>query len=397
MTGTAAEAAGRHAVVVGAGIGGLAAAVGLHRAGWSVGVLERAPEVRPVGAGIALAPNGLRALDVLGLGDAVRRLASPQGAGGFREPGGRWLLRQDLGAVTAVLGDTFVVLRRADLVALLLGALPAGTVRTGVEVLAADPGDARRPATVTTADGRAQADLVVAADGLRSRLRGALFPGHPGTRPAGYVAWRLLPRVAPDVARLGQFETWGRGRRFSALAMAGGEVYCWATVSAPPGRPVADDRAELLRLFGGWHDPVAALVRATPAEAVLRHDVHELARPLPALRAGRVAFVGDAGHALTPDLGQGGGLALEDAAVLALRVGAAEDLDAALATWSAERLPRVTAIATRSRRLARVGQLSAPPLVALRALGLRTAGLVPAALTARALTPVVGWRPPVVG
>ncbi|WNB85652.1 FAD-dependent monooxygenase [Cellulomonas sp. ATA003] len=294
--------------------------------------------------------------------------------------------------MVAALGESFVVLRRSVLVDLLVAALPPGTVRLGTPVRAVQAGERGRRAVVTVDDGALEADLVVAADGARSSLRGQLFPGHRGVRYAGYVAWRLMPAPGPAVP-VDQFETWGRGRRFSALPMAGGEVYCWATVTLPPGRAVDDDRAELLSRFGGWHEPIPALIAATPDDRILRHDVVELAAPLPALHAGRVALVGDAGHALTPDLGQGGCLALEDAVTLALLTDRHATVDAALARYTAVRLPRVTRIAARSRGLARVGQAAGPRTTRLRDLAIRAAGVLPPSVASRGLTSVVGWRP----
>src|SRR4051794_27146624 len=128
------------AVVVGAGIGGLATAVALHRRGWTVTVLERAPSLEPAGAGIALAPNALRALGALGLGDAVRGLASLQGTVGLRRPDGAWLVRADASAAADRFGESTVVLHRADLVDLLVGALPAGAIRAGTEAVLVAPG-----------------------------------------------------------------------------------------------------------------------------------------------------------------------------------------------------------------------------------------------------------------
>ncbi|WP_234104911.1 FAD-dependent oxidoreductase, partial [Streptomyces venezuelae] len=171
-----------HAVVVGAGIGGLTAAVALHRSGRRVTVLERAADLAPVGAGIALAPNAQRALDVIGLGDRVRDLAAWQGDGGMRTPGGRWLARTDAGAAAARFGGPLVLLHRATLVEILTSALPEGTVRTGAAATLVDPGDDHRPARLGTPDGEIEAELVVAADGVRSATRHALFPGHPGPR-----------------------------------------------------------------------------------------------------------------------------------------------------------------------------------------------------------------------
>lgn len=384
-----------HAVVVGAGLGGLATAVALHASGWSVEVLEQSSHVSVIGAGIAIAPNALRALDVLGVGDDVRARAAVQGAGGYRTPRGRWLIRTDLSTVAERLGDTFVVLRRRDLVDLLLARLPERTVRFGAVATDVDPGGDGRPAVVLAEDGRrVEADLVVGADGVSSRLRAILFPGHPGLRYAGYTAWRLLPEEAPQDVAGTPFETWGRGQRFSALPMDGGAVYCWATATAPPRERADDERADLLSRFGDWHQPVPDLIRATPATSVLRHDVVELARPLRRLGRGRAVLVGDAAHAMTPDLGQGGCTAIEDAVVLAHSLTAEADVPAAITAYGTARLPRTTAIARRSRQLSRIGQARNPWVVAARTAALGAAGLLPPGLLLGSMAPVVGWMPP---
>ncbi|MET9112246.1 FAD-dependent oxidoreductase, partial [Streptomyces zhihengii] len=139
MSGSSAAA---RAVVVGSGIGGLTAAVALHQRGWEVTVLERAPSLAPVGAGIALAPNSQRALDVIGLGEEIRSLAAWQGAGGMRTPAGRWLSRTDATAAAERFGGPLVLLHRATLVERLAARLPGGAVRTGCPAGLADPGTA---------------------------------------------------------------------------------------------------------------------------------------------------------------------------------------------------------------------------------------------------------------
>ncbi|WP_256862143.1 FAD-dependent oxidoreductase [Microbispora sp. GKU 823] len=115
-----------HAVVIGAGIGGLTAALALARKDWSVTVLEQAASIEPVGAGLAVAPNALRALDVIGVGDEVRRLAAIQGQSGIRTPDGRWLSRTTAEAGAARYGDPIVLLARSALVGILAGRLPQG-------------------------------------------------------------------------------------------------------------------------------------------------------------------------------------------------------------------------------------------------------------------------------
>ena len=160
-------------------------------------VLERARALEPVGAGLGLAPNALHALDAIGLGDDVRRFSAVQGHGGIRTPGGRWLVRTDLSALAARFGDPQRMALRSDLVGLLAGRLPDGALRTGVTVTGVDPGDAARPARVSTSAGELTAGLVVAADGIGSAIRAALFPDHPGPRHSGFTAWRF---VAPAPA-----------------------------------------------------------------------------------------------------------------------------------------------------------------------------------------------------
>jgi len=436
------------AIVAGAGIGGLAAAVALHRRGWDVTVYERAAGLEPVGAGITLAPNALRALDTLGLGDRARSLAVVQGSGGIRRPDGRWLMRTDLGAIAERFGDPLVVAHRAELIAALAAELPAGAVRTGMTVRGVDPGDAERPARVSiaptdgaptdnladsladsltvdrsaglTADHTADlaadhtADLVIAADGVRSAIRTALFPAHPGPRYAGFTTWRaVLPEPR---TRYSPGETWGRGTVFGVLPLSkghdsAGRVYCYASANATEGVVYADERAALLDTFGHWHSPIPELLASAAPGAVLHNDVYWIADPPPAYHVGRVALLGDAAHAMTPNLGQGGCQALEDAVTLAYHVngGASRSADgsgveaptaltatvpAALAAYTADRRPRTTEVVRRSRAAGRPQEWSSPFAVVLRDQGIRLASRLGPGLMLRQLAPVLTWTPP---
>ncbi|WP_327160856.1 FAD-dependent monooxygenase [Streptomyces zaomyceticus] len=393
------------AVVVGAGIGGLTAAVALHRKGWRVTVLERAADLAPVGAGIGLAPNSQRALDVIGLGNRVRDLAAWQGDGGMRTPDGRWLARTDAKAAAARFGGPLVLLHRATLVEILASALPDGAVRTGAAATLLDPGDDRHPARLATPEGEVEAALVVAADGIRSATRHSLFPEHPGLRYAGCTTWRL---VVPAPERpFAPHETWGAGRLWGTQPLKDGRIYAYAMATAPAGgRAPDDERAELLRLFGDWHHPVPEILAAVDPDQVLRHDVHHLPDPLPAFHRGRVALLGDAAHAMMPSLGQGGNQAIEDAVVLAHHAGPAPAAhptraapgflpSRALAAYTGDRLPRTTAIVRKAARTGALTMLAARPAVALRSTLVGAVSRFGPGLVLRGFDGIADWHPPV--
>ncbi|MEU7055815.1 FAD-dependent monooxygenase [Streptomyces sp. NPDC046197] len=374
------------AVVIGGGIGGLTAAVALHLSGREVIVLEQARSLEPVGAGISLSPNALRALDVIGVGDQIRDLAAWQGDGGLRTPGGRRLTRTSAAAATERFGGPLVLLHRARLIRSLAALLPPEAVRTTCAAHLADAGDARRPARVTTPDGELEADLVVAADGIHSAARRALFPDHPGPVYSGFTTWRLVIPV-PGVT-FASHETWGRGSLWGTHPLKDGRVYAYAAAMTPAGGHAADDeKAELLRRFGDWHDPIPAVIGAARPEDVLRHDVHHIAEPLPAFHRGRVALLGDAAHAMPPTLGQGGNQAIEDAVVLAHHA-------ADLAAYTAARLPRTTAVARQAVTAARLNMLPGRAGTAVRNTAIAALSKARPALLLRSFDGIADWRPP---
>ncbi|MFE1884627.1 FAD-dependent monooxygenase [Streptomyces diastatochromogenes] len=374
------------AIVIGGGIGGLTAAAALHRRGWEVTVLERARSLEPVGAAISLAPNALRALDVIGIGDEIRDLANWQGDGGLRTPGGRWLSRSSAEAAAARFGDPLILLPRTTLVARLAALLPPGTVRTAATATLADPGDTARPARVSAGGEELEADLVVGADGINSRVRSALFPAHPGPVYAGFTTWRVL--IPVPGAEFASHETWGRGRIWGTHPLKDGRVYAYAAAMTPAGvRAPDDEKAELVRRFGDWHDPIPSVIAAARPEDVLRHDVHHIARPLPAYHRGRTVLLGDAAHAMPPTLGQGGNQAIEDAIVLAH---SADDL----AAYTAARLPRTTVIARRAVKVARLTMARGRGVVAVRDTAVAALSKAGPALFLRSFDGIADWRPP---
>ncbi|GGM14319.1 FAD-dependent oxidoreductase [Streptomyces fumigatiscleroticus] len=361
------------AIIVGGGIGGLAAALALHRTGWQVQVLERAPEFTVAGAGLSLWPNALRALDALGLAAPVRHRSVLEGQAGIRDPKGRWLSRSDTAGIERRYGPTAMI-HRADLLDLLRSALPAAALRSGTTVH-----HAQADGTVHHSDGTGRADLLVGADGIHSTVRASLWGKGIVPRYAGYTAWRMITGPVPVRE---SSETWGRGERFGYAPLPDGRVYCFAVANAPRGA-TDPGLAGLRHRFATWHDPIPTLLTAATPETVLHHDLYELP-PLPAYVKGRVALVGDAAHAMTPNLGQGACQALEDAVVLARAVRG----DGALIAYDHQRRPRTQMIAARARRIGTIAQWSSPAAVALRNAALRCA---PGAAFTRSLAPVLNW------
>ncbi|GID62254.1 monooxygenase [Actinoplanes cyaneus] len=345
-------------------------------------VLDRVEVFRPVGAGLVLQANGMRCLDVLGLGDAVRAHGVPDLPGGTRLPDGRWLARIPADELSRALGTSAIGVHRAELHRILLDALPAGTVRTGARVTAVtEEGEVTYESPAGPV--RTRADLVVAADGIHSAIRRSLWPRAASPRPIGVRAWRgVTPAWDGDLVVA---ITWGRGAEFGVVPLVDGRVYWFAAINTAALGATGQDTAVPER-FLRWHDPIPALIAATGT--VLCDDLACLDEPLPTYVRGRVVLLGDAAHAMTPNLGQGANQALEDAVVLA---GVADRPDG-LVTYDALRRPRSQQVARASRLVGRFGQqLDNPLAVTVRNTLMR---VIPPRLALRSMARYADWRPP---
>ncbi|SMD25438.1 FAD-dependent monooxygenase [Kibdelosporangium aridum] len=382
----------RSAIIVGGGIGGLATAIALQRIGWTATVLERVPAIAEVGAGLSLSPNAVRALDALGLGDRARAIGMPTWAThNLRTTDGGHLLHPPAAGTPPL-----IAIRRARLHDLLLQAVPASWLQTGIEVTDVHQDD--HSVTVTHSAGELTADLVVAADGIHSPIRQQLFPGTV-PRFLHYTAWLGLLNTSAfkDVDFIGSM-TSGRGRYFLIHPVAQDQIY-WAlgTAADAPAIRHDDERLAALRLVGDWHDPIPRLVDATPATDIRRVDIHEVPR-LPTYAAGRVALLGDAAHAMSPDRGQGAAQSIEDAVTLAAALTRTPDIPEAFRHYDQERRPRTQRIARDARRTGR--QMTGSGITAT----LATNGLlrmIPSStwhrILPRAMAPLWAWQPPDLG
>ena len=381
-------------MVAGAGIGGLSAAIALRRAGFEVAVFERAPELGEVGAGLLLAANAQKALGRLGLAETVAGLGTPASAFEIRSWRGRVLAGNPAGELEKKIGTPSVAVHRADLQALLMRDA-GGPLRLGAEVegFGQDEGGV----TVSLAGGgEERADLLVGADGLRSRVRASLFgPARP--RYAGYTAWRAVAEPGEELLPWGTgFESWGLGARFGCAHIGGGRIYWFATANAPEGGrdgPIGSPtgpKATLLRRFGDWHSPITGLIGTAREDAILRTDIYDREPLGERWGRGRVTLLGDAAHPMTPDLGQGAAQAMEDAVALARCLQESGATAEALRRYERLRSARAAMVVRRSRRVGRVGQLESPLLCLLRD---RALAMTPPKAQLRQLEEVMGYEP----
>ncbi|WP_348631847.1 FAD-dependent monooxygenase [Mesorhizobium sp. M6A.T.Cr.TU.017.01.1.1] len=355
------------AVIVGAGIAGLSIAKGLRLLGWEVEIFEQASELKPLGAGLSLSANALRALRTLGLYDAVVANAQAIHRLDLLDDKGQVLQSTDFQRFSQRYGHlSMAVLHRGDLHKALLSQLPHSIIHTDMECVdARDLGD--RIVLRFANEESVESDLVLACDGIHSVVRKALFP-QSRERFARYVCWRAIAPGLPqgmDPTRL--TESWGAGKRIGLATVPGERVYWFACSGADRvGDPklAQADLAEVRAMFSGFHDPIPEIFDRTPAGSMIWTDILDL-DPMPAFTRGRVVLLGDAAHAVTPDLGQGAGLAIEDAAVLAALFGR-HPIGQAIREYDKRRLERAHRVASESRFYAGVAQLRNPIVVPLR-------------------------------
>ncbi|MFD7261893.1 FAD-dependent oxidoreductase [Streptomyces sp. NPDC059874] len=333
------------ALVVGAGVGGLATAIGLRRAGWEVTVLERRTALERYGTAFGIHPTAQSALDRLGLGDALRARAVPYREGRIRRPDGTVLAALPLERIERKAGRPELLVSRPHLIDALLAELDrlGGTKIEYGRPLAAEA--AVQPGV----------DLLVGADGINSAVRTAHFGSRSRPRHIGTVAW--IGTAGFETGVYG--ETWGAGRFFGMTPVEPGRTNWYATV------PEATTADELRDAFAGWHDPVPRVLAETDPSTWIRYEMRHLYPALPAFTAaGRVALVGDAAHAMTPNLGQGACTALLDAEALTRAVAerGPAGLPGALRAYGAERRRSAQRVAFASRNLHRFMSARRPAL-----------------------------------
>jgi 2-polyprenyl-6-methoxyphenol hydroxylase-like FAD-dependent oxidoreductase len=325
--------------IIGGGIGGLTAALALKQFGFQSEVFEQAPALLDVGAAIAIWPNAMRVLERLQLSEKIL-----EKAGAMEEI--RWLDQEGF-IINRVSIPLSVALHRADLQSTLLHALPDASIHLDHTFVEYEQQGDKVIATFAHGDS-VEADFLIGADGIHSDVRAQLInDGDPVYR--GYTVWRGISPMVPALIPPGTaVEIHGRGKRFGIGPVGLGRVGWWATSNVA-------DTDDLASLFAGWYPPVLELIEATPQKSILK--TRALDRdPIKNWGSGRMTLLGDAVHPTTPNLGQGGCLAIEDALVLARcfeKYGAVEE---ALRHYERLRYNRTAAITKYSRYYGAAGQ-----------------------------------------
>ena len=369
---------GRTALIVGAGIGGLSAAIALRKAGWDVRIFERSASLRELGFGLGLAPNAMAALGELGVGETVLARACEPASGEMRRMDGTVLKRAQI--PRGILGGPFVIAMRSDLYGSLLDAVGGDTVSAGSEATGFSVRGRRM--TLHLSNGSSAAgDLLVGADGVRSVVRRQLHPAEPPARPSRIIS--LRGAVDGAVSHLGGVDGlyyMGPGLESAHIRASATGIYWFFAVAeelVPAEMRLAADSTEgaakalLAHMSPKFDDTFRAITSAT---SEFHYDGVLVDRdPLPRWGEGIVTLIGDAAHPMLPHTGQGAAQAIVDAVTLGKMLAGDVDVEQTLRAFEAERMPKTAALVRQGRRTARFMRIRNPVACYVREAAIRMA------------------------
>lgn len=355
------------AIIIGAGIGGMCTAIALKRCGIDSEVYEAVKEIKQVGAAISIWPNGVKCLNYLGMKEALRAIGGPMHTMAYKDAYSAETLTQfSLDPLVQAAGERPYPVARAELQGMLLDTWGREQVQFAKRVSHVE--QSAEGVTAFFDDGtQAQGDLLIACDGTHSVIRQSVLGYVAERRYAGYVNWNGLVEIDESLAPGNQWTTFvGEGKRVSLMPIAGNRFYFFFDVPLPKG--LAEDRRtlrdDLTRYFSGWAAPVQQLIARLNPDTTNRVEIHDI-EPFTRLVKGRIALLGDAAHSTTPDIGQGGCAAMEDAVVLAMTLQSHSlGIEDALLRYQHRRADRVKDLVLKARKRCDVTHAKDPAVTA---------------------------------
>lgn len=350
------------ALIIGGGIGGLTLSLELLQSGFDVEVYERAERFSPVGAGIMLAPNAMRVFNRLGLAEELRSAGNLVTTTAITDWSGKVISEMGMDSGENIKGS--IAIHRSKLHEILASKVGPEKINFSEDYLASE--DVPDGVFSLFESGHtAKGDILVGCDGIHSAVRKHLFGAGP-LRYSGQMCWRGVAQLdsSHDDSPKNRFvESWGRGLRFGYVNLADNQVYWYATKvqSANEVTSTATRKQVLEGHFSKWHSPIPAIINQTPAQSVMEHPLFDV-RPMQGWFRGRACLLGDSIHPTTPNMGQGAGMAIESAAVLAHTLREQSDTDAAFRAYESLRYKRCARVNLDSWRIGQItnwrGQMS---------------------------------------
>jgi len=353
--------------IIGGGIGGLSLAIAMQRKGFQVTVFESAPSIAPLGAGLGLAANAVRAFIEIGISEDVLEAGSVLKKLSIKNQKGTVLATTDSQKISIKYNvvNNFTI-HRADLHEVLLRHLNEGSLQLGRTCI--DFAQDASGVKITFQDGStAEADYVIACDGVHSIFRKKLLP-ESLPRYAGYTCWRaVIDDVPPSLDLNETSETWGAAGRFGIVPLTNNRLYWFACVNAGENdqQKSVYGVQDLLKHFAKFHSPIPEILRNTKDYQLIWNDIIDI-KPLKRFSFRKILLIGDAAHATTPNMGQGACMAIEDAAILANMISDSQSVDETFLAFERKRIHRTTTIVNDSWQLGRIAQWENKLLITLR-------------------------------
>ncbi|MEZ0453779.1 FAD-dependent monooxygenase [Sphingobacterium thalpophilum] len=350
--------------IIGGGIAGLTTAIAFKKAGYTPVVFEAAETMKPVGAGLGLAANAIKALDKLGIKDKVVEKGRILSSFTIKDEKDKIITYTDSIKISREYGIDNFTIHRAALHEALLSEIPGTQLYTGKKCV--DINVQKNNIRLLFKDGSSfDTDYLIVADGIHSPVRQKLVPGSV-PRFAGYTCWRaVIDNHTLNIDN--SYEIWGSKGRFGAVPLADNKLYWFATVNSTANNARFKNFTlhNLKEWFKEYPAEIGAILTQTSESALIWNDIIDL-KPIPKYAFDNILLLGDAAHATTPNMGQGACQAIEDAAVLYDELLKGGELNNSFLRFEKRRLPRTHFITNQSARIGKVAQAANPLMIKLR-------------------------------